>query len=140
MVQHRITLVKVRPTSLGKAYIRKFVMGEVEAEMDQYKNPWLLYWCQWYDPWSMSDLYSQHLPVKEKKSGAYGEAYEVVDIEAARIYLKGRLRKKYQWQESLWFHRRLMESIVAYDGLCPAKILIHNQCTACSLGDSQLFG
>lgn len=62
-MQHVLTLVKVRPTKEGRAYIQRFLACDVGAELEQKKNPWLLYWCQWYDPWSMSQELVLGLPV-----------------------------------------------------------------------------
>ena len=134
-MQHQLTLVKVRYTKYGQAYVRGLLAGEVSAALEQKQSPWLLYWCQWYDPWSMTGDLISDLPLKQKKEGVY----ELVDFKAAQVFVVGRLRKKYQWREVSWLHHHLLEAIAAYEGLCPARIFLHDRCTGSSLGDNELF-
>ena len=134
-MQHQLTLVKIRPTNTCQAYVRGLLLGEVRAELEQKQNPWLLYWCQWYDPWSMTGQLASELSLKEKADGVY----EVMDPISVKEFVKVRLRKKYQWKEVSWLHHRILEAITAYEGLCPARIILHDKCTGSSLEDSELF-
>jgi hypothetical protein len=138
-VQNQLTIVKVRPTKPGNEFIKGLLAGQTGVDFNQRESPWLLYWCQWYDPWSLTIQLVHDLPLKLRCDRNYQRVYALTDPLAARALLEKRLRRKYQFAENSWFHRNLLEAIRAYDGLCPARILIHTKCTGSSLADEELI-
>jgi hypothetical protein len=139
-VQNQFTIVKVRSTKQGHVFIKGLLAGQTGVEFNQRESPWLMYWCQWYDPWSLTIQLVHDLPLRLRCERNYQRVYSLVDPQAARTLLEKRLRRKYQFAENSWFHRNLLEAIRAYEGLCPARILLHTKCTGSSLGDEELFG
>ena len=135
-MQQCFTLVKVRTNPPGREYLRRFRSHDLAVELDQTVNPWLLHWAQWYDPWSMSDMLTRDGLMVERED----YLYELVDLPTKKEYLQKRLRKKYQFHETEWLHRHLLQAIRAYEGTCPARIFLHQRYGSGSLDDEELFG
>jgi len=138
-MQNQLTIVKVRPTKQGNAYIKGLHSGHTGIDFNQNDSPWLLYWCQWYDPWSLTVALVHGLPLKLRCEQNYRRIYVLTDVLKAKELLGKLLRRKCHPYEPAWFHRNLLDAIRAYEGLCPARILIHTKCTASSIADEKLL-
>jgi hypothetical protein len=134
LMQHVITIVKTRVTRDGLTFIRRLQGDFTTPILDQAKSKWLLYWAQYYDPWLSSFDYSDvpSKPLTEK-------LIEISDYGACERWLTKRLKRKYQWPETKWYHQHLIDALLAYKGQCRSRLFVHNRCTNSSLGDNELF-
>lgn len=133
-MQHKITVMKIRKSIESDEYLGRLPKTQPVLELNQKKNPWLLYWSQWYDPWSMSQDLTSGLQVDEIVEGMY----EIVDQGKTKALLEERLKSSYQWKEVAWFHRRILEAIYSYENLTHTRIIVLDECVGASLDDSEL--
>ena len=134
MTQHLITIIKLRNCAATKAAISRFRKRNYRVELNQQKNPSLLYWSQHYDPWLSTIEYSFRLPVKVLTV----ELFELIDQDSALRWLRQRIRRKYQYNETRWYHQRLIDAIQAYKSMLSSRLFIINQTFAASVTDKQL--